>query len=115
MLPREATAYEGVTLLPAMVRRRDGEVVCRVPGCGKRVRMERMRIHIAFHLHSEILLPPCCGFCGDSGCVLRMRRVKGGGGAQAQMVSCANGFFCKFIMWAACKQGVQALLVECPV
>ena len=28
VLPREATAYEGVTLLPAMVRRQDGEVVC---------------------------------------------------------------------------------------
>ena len=29
MLPREATAYERFTLLPSMVRKRDGEVACR--------------------------------------------------------------------------------------
>ena len=33
---------------------------------------------MAFHLHSETLLPPCCRFCGDSRCVLRMRRAKAG-------------------------------------
>ena len=78
LLPRGTVAYEGVALLPAMVRRRDGEVVCRVPSCGKTIPLGRMRIHIAFHLHSETLHPPCCGFCGLPGCVLRMRRVKGG-------------------------------------
>ena len=83
LLPRGTVAYEGVTLLPAMVCRRDGEVVCRVPGCGKIVPLGRMRIHIAFHLHSETLHPPCCGFCGLPGCVLRMRRVKGGGATGA--------------------------------
>ena len=71
-------------------------------------------IHIAFHLHSETLHPPCCGFCRLPGCVLRMRRVKGGE-PQLQPVSCANGFFCKFSMRAARKQGVQAVPVECPV
>ena len=44
-----------------------------------------------------------------------MRRVRGGGGAQAQLVACANGFYCKFSMRAARKQGVQAVPVECPV
>ena len=83
VLPREAIAYEGVTLPPAMVRRRDGEVVCRVPGCGKTVPLERMQIHIAFHRHSKTLLPPCYGFCGDSSCILRMHRVKGGGATGA--------------------------------
>ena len=77
LLPRGTIAYEGVALLPAMVRRQDGEVVCRVPGCGKTVPLGRMRIHIAFHLHAETLHPPCWGFCGLPGCVLRMRRVKG--------------------------------------
>ena len=79
LLPRGTVAYEGVALLPAMVRRRDGEVLCRVPGCGKTVLLGRMRMHIAFHLHAETLHPPCCGFCGLPGCVLRMRHVKGGG------------------------------------
>ena len=92
MLPREATAYEGVTLLPAMVRRRDGEVVCLVPGCGKKVPSGRMWIPIAFHLHPETLLPPCCGFCGDSGCVLRTRRV-GGGGRRHSPFLAQMGFF----------------------
>ena len=55
----------------------------------------RMHIHIVFRLHLEALLPPRCGFCGDSGCVLRMRRVHGGGGGQAQPVSSAKGFFLK--------------------
>ena len=112
LVPRGIVAYEGVTLLPAMVRRRDGEVVRRVPGCPKTVPLGRMRIHIAFHLHAETLHPPC-GFCGLTGCVLRMRRVKGGE-PQAQPVSCTNGFFCKFSMRAARKQGVQAVPVEAP-
>ena len=64
MLPREATAYEGVTLLPAMVRMRDGEVVCRVPQCGTTAPLGRMRIRIAFHLHSETLLPLAVGLVG---------------------------------------------------
>ena len=51
LLPRQTVAYERVTLLPAMVRRRDGEVVCRVLRCGNTVPLGRMRIHIAFHLH----------------------------------------------------------------
>ena len=64
LLPREAVAYEGVTPLPAMVRRRDGEVVCRVPGCGKTAPLGRMRIHIAFHVHSATQHPPCRDFAG---------------------------------------------------
>ena len=102
LLPRQAVAYEGVTLLPAMVRRRAGEVVCRVPGCGKTIPLGRIRIHIVFHLHSKTLHPPCCGFCGETGYVLRMRRAKGGE-PQAQPLSCANGFFCKFSMRVARK------------
>ena len=92
LLPTHAVTYEGVTMRRAMVRRQDGEIVCRVLGCGKTVPLGRMPIHIAFQLHSETLHPPCCGFCGLTGCVLRMRRVKGGE-PQAQPVSCANGFF----------------------
>ena len=65
LLPRHAVAYEGFTVLPAMVRRRDGEVVCRVAGCGKTIPLGRMRVHILFHLHSATLHPPCCGFCGE--------------------------------------------------
>ena len=95
LLPRQAVAYEGVTLLPAMVRRQDGNVVCHVPGCGKTIPVARMRIHIAFHLPSASLHTPCYGFCGETGGILHMRRVKG------QPVSCANGFFCKFSMRAA--------------
>ena len=83
LLPTQAVAYEGVTLLPAIVRRRDGEGVCRVPGSGKTVPLGRMRIHIAFLLHSETLHPPYCGFCGETVCVLRMCRVKGGRGTGA--------------------------------
>ena len=114
LLPRGTLGYEGVALLPAMVRRRDGEVVCPVPGCGKTVPLGRMRIHTAFHLHAETLHPPCCGFYGLPCFVLRMRRVKGGE-PQAQPVSCANGFIRKFSMRVASKQGVQAVPVECPV
>ena len=62
-------------------------------GCAKTVPMGRMRIHIAFHLHSETLLPPCCGFFGDSGCVLRMRRLKGGGGHKRSRFPAQMGFF----------------------
>ena len=83
-------------------------------GCGKALPLERMRIHIAFHLHSETLHPPCCGFCRETGCVVRMRRVKGEE-PQVQPVSCANGFFSKFSMRAARKQDVRARPVECPV
>ena len=115
LVPRQAVAYEGVTLLPAMVCRRDLEVVCCVLGCGKTVPLGRIWIDIAFHVHSAKLHPPCRGFCGKTGCVLRMRRVKGGGGAHAQPVFCANGFFWKVSMRAACKPGVQPLPVECPV
>ena len=50
-LPRPSVAYEAVTLLPALVLRRDGVVVCHVPGSGKTIPPGRMRIHIAFHLH----------------------------------------------------------------
>ena len=92
LLPRGTVAYDGVALLPAMVRRRDGEVVCRVPGCGKTVPLGRMRIHMAFHLHSETLHPPCCGFCGLPGCVLCMRRVKGGGATGAAGFLRKRGF-----------------------
>ena len=74
----------------------------------------RIRTRIVFHLHSETLQTPCCGFCGLPGCVPHMRRVKGGK-PQAQLVSCANRFFCEFRMQAARKQGVQAVPVECPV
>ena len=114
LLPRQAVAYEGVTLLPSMVRRRDWEVVCRVLCCGKTIPMPRMRIHIVFHVHSATLHPPCCGFPGETGYAFCMRCVKGGK-PHAQPVSCANGFFCKFSMAAARKQGVRALPVECPV
>ena len=48
-------------------------------------------------------------------CPPHAARKRGGGGARAQPVSCANGFFCKFSMRAARKQGVQAVPVECPV
>ena len=51
LLPTQAVTYERVALLPAMVRRWDGEVVCRVPGSGETVPLGRMLIHIAFHLH----------------------------------------------------------------
>ena len=37
------------------------------------------------------------------------------GGARAQTISYAHGFFCKSNMRAARKQGVQALHVECPI
>ena len=91
-VPRQAVAYEGVTLLPAMVRRRDVEAVCRVYSCPKTVPLGGMRIHIAFHLHSETLHPPCCGFCGLTGCVLRMCRVEGGGGTGAAGFLRKRGF-----------------------
>ena len=84
-----------------------------MPGCGKTVSLWRIRIHIAFHLPSETLHPPCYGCCGETGCVLRMRRVKGE--PHAHPVSCANGFFCKFSMRVARKQGVEVPPVECPV
>ena len=84
-----------------------------VLGSGKTVPLGRMRIHIAFHLHPETLRPPCGDFCGLTGCVLRMRRVKGGE-PQAQPLSCANGYLCKCSMRAARKQGVQKCLLSAP-
>ena len=90
VLPREATTYEGFTMLRTMVCRRDGEVVCRVLGCGKTMPLGRMRIHIAFHLHSEKLLPPCCGF-GGIPAVSPYAPGKGGGATGAA------GFLSKFV------------------
>ena len=109
LLPRHVVAYEGVTLLPTMFRRRDGEVVCRVPGCGKTAAPGIMRIHIAFLVHSETLHPPCCGFCGETGCVLRMRRVKGGG------ATCAAGLLRKrgFLVSSACGQPASMVCRHC--
>ena len=108
LLPRPTVAYEGVTLLPAMVRRRDGEVVCRVPGCGKTVPLRSMRIHIAFHLHSETLQPPCCGFCGLTGCVLPMRHVKGGDNRRNRFLA-QTGFFVS----SACGQPASRACRHC--
>ena len=108
LLPKQAVAYDGVTLLPAMVRRRDGEVVCRVPGCGKTVPMGRMRIHIAFRMHSETLHPPCCGFCRLTGCVLRMCRVKGGGHMRSRFFA-KTGFFVS----SACGQPASRAFKQC--
>ena len=110
MLPRDATAYEGLTLQPTMVRRRDGELVCRVPGCGKTVPLGRMHICIAFQLRSQTLLPPCSGFCGDSGRVLRTRPVKGGGG-----IGTAH-FLRKWVFFvsSACGQHTSRVCRPCP-
>ena len=54
--------------------------------------MGRMRNHIAFHLHPETLLLFAVGFV-EILAASSIRRVKGGGGAQAQPVSLANDFF----------------------
>ena len=112
LLPGQVVAYEGVTLLPALVRRRDGEVGCRVLGCGITVPMGRMRIHIAFHLHSATVLPPCYGFYRETSCVLRMRRVKAGGGGTGEA-----GFLRKriFFVSSACGQHLSGVCSHCPL
>ena len=42
--------YCSVTLVPPMVRRREEEVTCQVPGYGKTMPLRQMRTHISFHL-----------------------------------------------------------------
>ena len=64
-----------------------------------------MCIHISFHLHTNDLQAPYCGFVRDPVCVLRMRKVKGGE-PQVQPTSCRNGLFCQFSIKAARKQSV---------
>ena len=98
LLPRQAVAYEGVTLLRAMVGRRDGEVVCRVPSCGKTVPPALRNTPAPLVAH----------FRGNRLC--RLSPPRKWGEPEAQPVSCANGFF---FVSSACGQPASSLCRHC--
>ena len=113
LLPRGIVAYEGVALLPAMVRRRDGEVVCRVPGCGKTLPLGRMRIHIAFHLHSETLHPLAVAFAGSPAVSSACGAYRGGSHRRSRFLA-QTGFFVSLACGQPASRACRQCLLSAP-